>query len=125
MRVLADTSIWIDHFRSGNSDLTAALNLGQIVIHPMVIGELACGNLRNRNGILALLCNLPSVVIATHDEALGFIHRRTLMGKGIGFVDVHLLASVALTHDARLWTRDARLGAAAMVLGLDFSVGML
>ena len=81
--------------------------------HPFVIGELACGNLGNRNAILALLRTLPTAQIATDDEVMGFIERRRLMGRGIRYIDVHLLASVALTRGSRLWTRDKRLAAIA------------
>lgn len=89
-------------------------------IHPFVLGEIACGSLSDRSKILELLQELPTVVVADNDEALGFIERHALHGKGIGFVDVHLLASAALTHEARLWTRDKRLHGVADELGLAF-----
>lgn len=87
-------------------------------MHPFVVGEIACGSLADRPLILELLQQLPSSTVADHDEALGFIERHVLHGKGIGYVDVHLLASVALTHGARLWTRDKRLHTVADDLGL-------
>lgn len=89
-------------------------------VHPFVLGEIACGSLADRSMILDLLQELPTVVVADNDEALGFIERHSLHGKGIGFVDVHLLASVALTHEARMWTRDKRLHSVANELGLAF-----
>jgi predicted nucleic acid-binding protein len=91
------------------------------MMHPFVLGELACGNLANRSGVLGLLGNLPAATTATDSEALIFIERRSLMGRGIGYIDVHLLASVALSRDAHLWTRDGRLGAAATELELAYA----
>jgi predicted nucleic acid-binding protein len=116
--ILVDTSIWIDHLRRGHPSLITALELGRVLIHPFVVGELACGTLNRRAEILTLLRELPPAPVATDDEALEFIERRGLMGRGIGYVDVHLLASVALAGDARLWTRDKRLAAVASELAL-------
>lgn len=118
MRVLADTSVWVDHLRTRNSTLAALLDEGLVASHPFVIGELACGNLRNRREILALLGDLPSFVVATTDEALHFIEHHRLMGRGIGYIDVHLLASTALSGDGRLWTLDRRLAEVASELKL-------
>ena len=109
--ILADTSVWVDHLRRSDTALRAALEANEICIHPMVIGELACGNLRNRT-ILAHLQLLPQATVATHDEALAMIEQRKLMGRGVGFVDVHLLASAKLSN-ATLWTRDKRLATIA------------
>ncbi len=114
--ILVDTSVWIDHLRSGEPSLAAALEGGLVMMHPFVLGELACGNLANRSEVLELLGNLPAAPTATNAEALGFIERRALMGRGIGYIDVHLLASIALSGDARLWTRDRRLAAVATEL---------
>ncbi|HEX2060215.1 MAG TPA: type II toxin-antitoxin system VapC family toxin [Thermoanaerobaculia bacterium] len=111
--ILVDTSVWLDHLQKGVDELAAALEEGAVMTHPFVIGELACGNLKNREEVLRLLANLPSAIVADHDETLLFIEARRLMGKGIGYIDAHLLASVALTDDARLWTRDKRLAAVA------------
>lgn len=111
--ILVDTSVWIDHLRKGDAELARTLEAGEVLAHPFVIGELACGNLANRNAILALLRTLPPAPVATGDEVMGFIERRKLMGRGIGYIDVHLLASVALTRESRLWTRDKRLAAIA------------
>ncbi len=91
------------------------------MMHPFVIGELACGNLTNRSEVLELLGDLPAAPTATDPEAMNFIERRALMGRDIGYIDVHLLASIALSGDARLWTRDRRLAAAATELELAFN----
>jgi predicted nucleic acid-binding protein len=116
--ILVDTSIWIDHLRQSDPGLVAALEGMQVLVHPFVVGELACGNLKNRAEILRLLRALPQAPIATDDEALTFIDGRGLIGRGIGYIDVHLLASVALYGAATLWTRDKRLAAVAGELGL-------
>ena len=116
--ILVDTSVWIDHLRAGDKELQALLNTGQVLMHPFILGELACGNLRNRNEVLTLLNNLPRAPVANDHEVLLFIERHSLMGRGIGYIDAHLLASVALCAPARLWTRDKRLAAIAGVLGL-------
>lgn len=118
--ILADTSVWIDHFRKREPALIAALEAGQVLMHPFVVGELACGNLTNRVELLSLLRDLPPAPLATDAEALGFIDRHELMGRGIGYIDVHLLASVALAGPARLWTRDKRLAIVADSLKLEF-----
>jgi len=119
--VLVDTSVWVDHLRGGDHRLEALLEAGGVFIHPFVVGELACGNLRNRSNLLSLLRQLPEARQATHREVLLFIENRKLMGWGIGYVDVHLLAATALTESARLWTRDERLGALTAELGYDFN----
>jgi len=118
--ILADTSVWVDHLRAGDPALAAALEKGDVVTHPFVIGELACANLKNRRDVLQLLGMLPGASVATDREALDFIERRALMGRGIGYIDVHLLAAVALTG-ARLWTRDQRLATVARDLSLAHS----
>ena len=97
------------HVRPGAP--TSQLERGSVVMHPFVVGEIACGSLTHRASILELLRNLPAAAVAESEEVLGFIERHTLHGKGIGHIDVHLLASVTLTHGARLWTRDKRLQA--------------
>jgi predicted nucleic acid-binding protein len=119
--ILVDTSIWIDHLRIGESRLAELLNGSKVLAHPFVIGELACGNLKNRNTVLALLQALPAAPLATDDEVLFYINRNGLMGKGIGYIDAHLLASVSLAGDAQLWTRDKRLGAMATLLDMAFA----
>lgn len=96
---------------------------GQVLGHPLVIGELACGGLAEHGTVLSLLERLPSAPEATHAEALGFIERHRLMSRGIGYIDVHLLAATSLVEDARLWTVDARLAAAASRLFISHEPG--
>ena len=115
--ILADTSVWVDHLRVGEPRLADALDAAAVCIHPFVIGELACGGIRKRREVLDLLAALPSVPVATDSEVLAFIERRSLMGRGVGYVDVHLLASAVLSA-GMLWTRDRRLAALAMELEL-------
>ncbi len=119
-QVLVDTSVWVDHFRRGNDRLSGLLEKERVMIHPFIFFELACGNIRNRNEILALLRVLPSSGIAVMDEVLAFIDSHRLMGKGLGYVDVQVLAS-AIIANVRLWTLDKRLAGAAVALGLDFA----
>lgn len=119
--ILVDTSVWIDHFRDTNHDLGARLETNQVATHPMVIGELACRHFKARREIFQLLDGLPTAPEATHVEARNFIERQQLMGSGIVFIDVHLLASTALMADARLWTRDKRLASAAKALDLAYA----
>lgn len=116
--ILVDTSVWVDHLRRGMPALAEALDAGGVLMHPFVRGELACGHLRNRAEVLQLLGDLPPAPIATDAEALAFIERRALMGRGIGYIDVHLLAATALAAQARLWTLDRRLAAVAEELRL-------
>ena len=118
--ILVDTSVWVDHLRNGDALLANLLERANVVMHPFVIGEIACGSLRDRSSILELLQDLPAAVVAEGREVLGFIERHVLHGKGIGYVDVHLLASVALTEGASLWTRDKRLHSVAQALGCAF-----
>jgi len=115
-RVLTDTSVWVDHLRRRNPDLVALLEAGQVHIHPFVIGELACGNLAQRTTILALLADLPQASALEHERVLAFFDSAKLMGQGIGWVDVNLLAS-AVEERLALWTFDRRLAAAAKRLG--------
>lgn len=114
--ILVDTSVWADHLRRGDAQLAAALENGKVLIHPFVIGEIACGSLADRATVLELLRDLPIAAVADPEEVLVFIDRHRLHGKGIGYVDVHLLAAVALTPGATLWTRDKRLRSAAQSL---------
>ena len=114
---LADTSVWIDHLRHGDAALTAELEAGQVWMHSFVLGELACGNLRSRVEVLGLLQALPPMPVSTDKEVLFFIDQHELMGRGIGYIDVHLLASARL-GGAQLWTRDKRLHTVAAELGL-------
>ncbi|MGR3319326.1 MAG: type II toxin-antitoxin system VapC family toxin [Candidatus Anammoxibacter sp.] len=107
--ILVDTSVWIDHFRKGNSQLEKLLYDGDVVCHSMIVGELACGNIKNRNEILELLQSLPLVQQVEHDDIIQFIENKKLMGKGLGYIDMHLLVS-AILADALFWTLDKRLG---------------
>ena len=120
--ILVDTSVWIDHLRAGDVGLTALLDRSQVLMHPFVVGELACGNLSNRMEILRLLQDLPQISVATDPEVLLFIERHRLMGRGVGYVDAHLLAATMLANPAQLWTRDQRLAAVAESLSLKFEV---
>lgn len=120
MMVLVDTSVWVDHLRAGDVMLVALLQTGRVCCHPMVLGELACGNLQNRNQVLGLLQDMSTCVEATHDEVLQMIDRNALMGKGIGFVDAHLLGSCMLTSETQLWSRDKRLASIAQAIGLGY-----
>jgi len=110
--ILADTSVWVDHLRNGNRLLTQYLIDDQVICHPFIIGELACGHLKRRREILSLLDVLPKAQTLGQDEAMRFLEARQLMGVGIGWIDVHLLASAVLSN-ARLWTLDSRLRKAA------------
>ncbi len=107
--ILVDTSVWVDHLRDSDKGLVDLLNECQVLMHPFILGELACGNLVHRDDFLGLLKDLPQSTVATDDEVLLFIDRQALMGQGIGYIDAHLLAAVALEGTARLWTRDKRL----------------
>lgn len=118
--ILVDTSVWVDHLRAGEPQLVELLNANRVLVHPFIIGELACGNLHNRKTVLSLLRKLPTVRLATDDEVLFFIERHGLMGSGIGYLDVHLLAAMSLTGIVRLWTRDQRLGTVAESMRLAF-----
>jgi predicted nucleic acid-binding protein len=110
-QVLVDTSVWVTHLRKGDARLAALLEEGLVATHPFVIGELACGSLAKRTEILSLLRALPSVQTAEHDEVLLFLEKRQLMGRGLGWVDVHLLASAVLSGVA-VWTLDKPLARA-------------
>ena len=120
--ILVDTSIWIDHLRSGSPELTTLLQDGVVCTHDFVIGELACGNLRNRTEVLGLLQSLPRLAAATADEVMFFIEQKQLMGRGVGYVDAHLLAA-AVMHGARLWTKDRRLKTIAEEKGWTHAPG--
>jgi predicted nucleic acid-binding protein len=118
--VLVDTSVWVDHLRRGDAALAALLESDAVLVHPMVIGEIACCSLRDRALVLGLLDSLPLTTVAQTHEVLGFIEKKHLFGKGIGFIDAHLLASTALGDASVLWTRDKRLFAVARDLGLAY-----
>jgi predicted nucleic acid-binding protein len=113
--VLVDTSVWVEHLRQGAIGLDALLHEGRIVCHPFIVGELACANLRKRSEILNHLQALPQAIVAEHVEVMQFIENYRLMGKGLGYVDVHLLASARLTKTS-LWTLDQKLHEVAIKL---------
>jgi len=115
--ILVDTSVWIDHLRSGAPRLRRLLENGQVLTHPFVIGELACGDLRNREEVLGLLERLPQVRAAEHQEIMAFVTGRRLYGRGIGWLDAHLLAATLLSG-GRLWTLDRPLAKVASLLGI-------
>ena len=117
--VLVDTSVWIAHLRTGVIGLEAVLNEGHVVCHPFIVGELACGRLRNRSEILSLLRALPVAVHAEHEEVMEFIDNHNLMGKGLGYIDMHLLASALLTK-VPLWTLDKKLNEVSSHLRLAY-----
>jgi predicted nucleic acid-binding protein len=116
--ILVDTSVWVQHFRDRDASLAELLERGAALTHPFVIGELALGNLRQRELVLRMLSRLPAATVATNAEVLGFIDRNALFGRGVGYVDVHLLAAVRLTAGSQLWTLDKRLNDLAVELGM-------
>jgi predicted nucleic acid-binding protein len=116
--VLVDTSVWVDHLRDGDTALAALLDAGRVCIHPFVIGEIALGHLTRRRTILDALSDLPRLTVATDIETLAFIDATALAGRGIGYVDAHLLAALKLTPGTLLWTRDRRLAEVAAELSL-------
>ena len=118
--ILVDTSVWVDHLRSGVPLLANLLQEGEVLIHPWVIGEIACGNLRNRQQVLDLLLGLPTALVASDSEVLLLIERGNLMVRGIGYVDAHLLAAAKLSR-CGLWTQDRRLAVVAQEQGLAFA----
>jgi predicted nucleic acid-binding protein len=122
--ILVDTSVWIDHLRRGNATLAGLLDQRLVLAHSWVIGELALGNLRSRQDVLALLHGLPQASAATDREALTLIERHRLFGSGIGYVDAQLLAATRLTPDAMLWTFDRKLSDAASDMGVDASAAL-
>jgi len=118
--ILVDTSVWIDHFRQANRMLSSLLDRDEVILHPFVLGELACGNLSNREEIIALLHALPVISKADDDEIIFFIKRHALMGRGVGLIDMHLLASCRIAK-CSLWTKDRRLKGIAIEMGIDYS----
>lgn len=118
--ILVDTSVWVAHLRDGNIGLEKLLNSGFVATHAYIIGELACGTLNNRAGILAYLSALPMAAPAEHEEVMDFIENHHLMGKGLGYIDMHLLAAALITS-IPLWTLDKKMIEAASSLGLAYS----
>ena len=120
--ILVDTSVWIEHFRGEEHRLRDYLNRGIVLGHPFVTGELACGNLKNRGYVLTLISKLPAAAKASDKEVLEFIEKRALSGLGIGYIDMHLLTSTAITTDTRLWTLDKRLYSIAKEMDLGVNL---
>jgi len=120
--VLADTSVWIDHLRSGDKELRKHLNQGEIAIHPFIIAELALGSLQDRTNTLALLDLLPQVRVAQLNEVRLAIEARHLYNRGIGLIDAHLIASVFINPPTLLWTRDKQLRKVAEGLGIHIGL---
>jgi predicted nucleic acid-binding protein len=119
MMVLVDTSVWVHYLRLGNTELEKLLNKGQVMCHQFIIGEIACGNIKNRTEILNLLQQLPKATLAKHEEVLEFIETNKLMGRGLGYIDIHLSASAKLT-EVPIWTTDKRFGEINKELGISF-----
>jgi predicted nucleic acid-binding protein len=117
--VLVDTSVWVSHLRDGNAELANLLNEGKVLCHPLIVGELACGNLKDRLGILSFLQLLPFSIEAEHHEVLSFIENNHLMGKGVGYIDVHLLTSAVLSG-VPFWTMDKKLAQISDTLHLKY-----
>ncbi len=117
--ILVDTSVWVSHLRNGNSKLEQLLNDGDVLCHPFIIGELACGSIKNRIEILSLLIALPKADLLDNEEVLLFIERNNLMGKGLGLIDIHLLASTVLS-EVVLWTLDTKLKHETHILGMSY-----
>jgi hypothetical protein len=120
--ILVDTSIWIDHFRYGDDQLRRIIEDDNILCHPVVIGELALGSLRNREAVIDFLFAQRQATVATHEEVMVMITRHSIFSMGIGYTDAHLLASVLLDRRSMLWTRDKRLAAAAQKAGAALHV---
>ncbi|MEO3386136.1 PIN domain-containing protein [Mesorhizobium sp. CAU 1741] len=118
---LVDTSVWVDHLNHGDTALASALQDGHVLMHPFVLGEIALGNLRDRNAVLGHMAGLPAALAANEAEVLQLISRHKLHGIGVGYIDAHLLASAMLSN-VTLWTRDRRLKAAAEALGLSWGM---
>ena len=117
--ILVDTSVWIDHLRKNDQHLKYLLLEGEVVCHSFVIGELVCGNLKNRKEIISLLQALPNTPQINFYEYLYFVEKHKLYDKSIGFIDIHLLASVKLAQ-VELWTFDKRLKSTAIELGINY-----
>ena len=115
--VLVDTSVWVNHLRYGNRGLEALLNDGHVICHPFIVGEIACGDLKNRVEILSLLQALPTATQVEHEEVMMFIEHHRRMGKGLGYVDMHLLASAVVTR-IPIWTLDKKLNEVSSKMGI-------
>ena len=119
--ILVDTSVWVKHLRETDKDLTRLLEQGLVACHPFIIGELACGGIKNRYEIISLLNDLPLTIILDHNEIMEFIEYRKVMNKGIGYVDVHLLGA-GLVSETPLWTFDKSLRRIANQLSIEYDI---
>ena len=119
--ILVDTSVWIKHLREGNQNLSQLLEQGLVASHPFIIGEIACGDIKNRYEIISLINDLPSTDVLDHSDIMEFIENRKIMNKGIGYIDVHLLGSV-LVSDTRIWTFDKALKKMAFQLSVGYDI---
>jgi predicted nucleic acid-binding protein len=119
--ILVDSSVWIDHIRTPDPRLAGVLTRGVVITHPLIVGELACGRMARRAEFLDMLDRLPSALRMEDDEARTLIERHALMGRGLGFIDLHLLASALATGHVHLWTRDRSLASAALRLKVAFN----
>ena len=119
--ILVDSSVWIDHFRRPSAELAALLASSVVMIHPFVVGELACGHLQKREAVFTALASLPSALVLPHHEVLAYVERHRLMSRGIGWVDMHLLASATVSGRVSLWSRDKRLMLAASERGVAYT----
>lgn len=117
--ILVDTSVWIDHFRKKNDNLDALLYRGIVQMHEFIIGELAIGNLKNRKPILDLLESVPKLKKLSHDEFMFFVDKYSLFGRGVGFVDIHLLAATKMAN-IKIWTLDKNLLKIAEEMNLNY-----
>jgi len=117
--ILVDTNVWVNHFNDTDAELVTNLNIGSVACHPYIIGEIACGKLQKRKQILNLFESLPSAPVLEPEEIVAFIEARKLMGKGLGYVDMHLLASTVLAG-LKLWTEDRKLKREAEILGVSY-----
>lgn len=117
--ILADTSVWIDHFHHSDEGLKDLLHANQVCIHPFILGELSCGNISNRKVVLSLLRDLRSIDVVLEEEVFILIEERKLYGKGLGFIDIHLLAS-AIINQVLIWTRNRSLKQVADNLGISY-----
>jgi predicted nucleic acid-binding protein len=118
--ILVDTSVWVDHLRRGDAALVAMLDANEAAVHDFIIGEIACGHLKARQRVLSLLASLPRIAAATEEETLYFLEHRHLFGRGLGYIDVHLLVAASLHAGTHLWTRDKKLHAIASELNLAY-----
>lgn len=120
--ILVDTSVWIDHLRKHDEQLASLLQIGQVCIHPFVLGEIALGSLHNRQMVIGHLKNLPRIQTTTFEETLFFVEEFQLYSRGIGYVDSQLLAASKMSPGTQLWSRDKRLSKIASELNLHFTV---